>query len=90
MQHTTHIAGIPHRNPDLTHLSVGQELQLVPELDNKYDPNAIKVLAGDVFLGYIPKMETQFFRDLSHVYIVAIQPTVKWKEVLISNEKPTL
>lgn len=88
MPHTTHIAGIPHRNPDLSKLSVGQELSLVPEPENKFDPNAIKVMADSSHLGYIPKMETQFFRDISTVYITTIQPTVKWKEVLVSTEKP--
>lgn len=93
MTHITHIAGIPHHNPDLSKLKVGDELRLLPEPSNKFDPNAIRVFARPhsdfpEHLGYIPKMETQFFRDLSSVYITAIQPTVNWKEVLISNEKP--
>lgn len=89
MNHTTHIAGIPHRNPDLTKLAVGEKLFLVPEPENKFDPNAIKVVSdSSVHIGYIPKMETQYFRDLPCVYITAIQPNVKWKEVLVSNVKP--
>lgn len=91
MLHTTHIAGIPHHKPDLSVLSVGQELQLVPEPDNKFDPNAIKVFSSiDTFLGYIPKTETNFFREYSTVFIHSIQPQTKWAEVTISNEPPQI
>lgn len=92
MLHTTHIAGIPHRNPDLSKLSVGQQLQLLPEPDNKFDPNAIRVLtyptqdSPPVHLGYIPKTETNFFVGMPHVFIHSITPQNKWKEVTIGNE----
>jgi hypothetical protein len=37
----------------------GQTLDLQPEPDNKYDPNAVKILARiedeNIFLGYVPK-----------------------------------
>lgn len=87
MTHTTHIAGIPHRKPDLSLLAVGDKLNLVAEPHNVYDPNAIKVMSpAGVHLGYIPKTETNFFRDLSHVYIHSIQPQSRWQEVTIGNE----
>lgn len=88
MLHTTHIAGIPHRKPVLGLLKVGEVLRLQPEPDNKFDPNAIKVLAksDSVFLGYIPKTETNFFKDCRFVFIHSIQPNAKGKEVTIGNE----
>lgn len=33
----------------------GMELELVPEPDCKYDPNAVKVVVGGHHIGYIPK-----------------------------------
>ena len=33
----------------------GMELELVPEPDCKYDPNAVKVVIGGHHIGYIPK-----------------------------------
>ena len=33
----------------------GMEVELVPEPDNKYDPNAVKVVVGGHHIGYIPK-----------------------------------
>ena len=33
----------------------GMEVELVPEPDNKYDPNAVKVVIGGHHIGYIPK-----------------------------------
>lgn len=36
-------------------LKKGQELKLVPEPENKFDPNAIAVYYENLHLGYIPK-----------------------------------
>ena len=33
----------------------GMEVELIPEPDNKYDPNAVKVVIGGHHIGYIPK-----------------------------------
>lgn len=83
------IAGIPHRNPDLTVLSLGDELILQPEPDNAFDPSAIKILhkSSGIFLGYVPREQTpavhqartEGFEVFSKV--TCIQPQTKWKEV---------
>lgn len=120
--HTTTIAGIPHRKPNLSVLKIGDSVDLRPEPDNKFDPNAIQVIhhhwtgsrcpicaglgqvgpedktcvscAGtgaenlSVHLGYIPRMETGHVAGVTTMYITAIQPGQKWKEVTISTEKP--
>lgn len=39
-------------------LEIGERLTLVPEPTNPYDENAIKILHGDIFLGYVPRTET--------------------------------
>ena len=55
----TFIAGIPHRlGKDVqisTILTLGQELAYSREPTNRYDQNAIKLIANTKHLGYIPK-----------------------------------
>lgn len=91
--HTTTIAGIPHRKPDLSLLKVGDEVRLIAEPDNKFDPNAIRVFHNihsdlPVHLGYIPRMETGLVAGVSTMFIHKIEPQNKWKEVTISTEVP--
>lgn len=59
------IAGINYRSGIARY--VGRvECALVPEPDNEYDPNAIKVIAEDRhYLGYIPTDQTDFVRSLT-------------------------
>lgn len=80
-----HIAGIPHRKPDLSQVNVEDKVQLKPEPDNKFDPNAIRVFHGETFLGYIPKTETATVRQFgfSEMRVVEIVPERKWSEVII-------
>lgn len=54
------IAGVKHREnyeEKLAKLTEGMSLQLKPEKDNPFDPNAIAVYNGDDMLGYIPKKD---------------------------------
>lgn len=41
-------------------LSETQELSLVPDPDNSYDPNAVAIKYGDVMLGFVPKAKGAF------------------------------
>lgn len=79
----THIAGIPHRKPLLSQLKVGDIVNLVHEPSNPHDPNAIKIICAGVPLGYIPKDETQFWREYANAKIIEIDPLRKWSEVII-------
>ena len=88
MSHTTYIAGIPHRKPDLSVLKVGMQVQLEPEPTNRFDPNAVMVKCNGVHLGYIPKMETSLVVGVPSMFIVNIDPLRKWKEVFISMDDP--
>jgi hypothetical protein len=36
-------------------MAEGEELNIEPEPDNKYDPNAVKLLYGETMVGYVPK-----------------------------------
>lgn len=59
------IAGINHRKNIASY--VGRlEVALVPEPDNEFDPNAIKIVAEDRHhLGYIPSDQTDLVRSLT-------------------------
>lgn len=59
------IAGINHRQ-DIYRYIGRVECALVPEPQNEYDPNAIKVVASDRHhLGYIPSDMTDFVRSMA-------------------------
>jgi hypothetical protein len=52
----------------------GSPLQLDPEPDNQYDPNAIRVLSGQFCFGYLPTPQTiaKFPSDLNYASNVTI------------------
>lgn len=84
-----HIAGIPHRKPEKLP-QIGDEVHLLPEPDNKFDPNAIRVFMNGhtdlpVFLGYIPKTETATVRGfgITTMKVVEVVPERKWTEVIL-------
>lgn len=59
------IAGINHRQGINRYIG-RMECALVPEPTNKYDPEAIKIVAEDNHhLGYIPSDQTDFVRSLA-------------------------
>lgn len=39
-------------------------VELIPEPENKHDPNAIKVIVNGIQVGYVPKEITSFVREL--------------------------
>ena len=54
---TFYIAGFQyHEGADvIDKLKIGTKLELVPEFDNPYDPNAIALKYKGVHLGYVPR-----------------------------------
>ena len=59
------IAGINHRK-DIQRYTGRVECALVPEPENEFDPDAIKIVAEDRHhLGYIPSDQTHFVRSLT-------------------------
>jgi len=54
-----YVAGVQHHQLSsvIEMIAEGDDLTLQPEPENKYDPNAMKVLynPGEVMLGYVPK-----------------------------------
>lgn len=58
MQIETFIAGAKFKDGAqdiIDALSESSELEIRPEPDNQYDPNAVKILTEDVHIGYIPR-----------------------------------
>jgi len=55
------LAGIHYRLQDFqrANVCINDELRLVPESTNVYDPNAIAVYKGDILIGYVPRRENK-------------------------------
>lgn len=53
------LKGVEHREFDIGKIDVAHQLYFDEEPENQYDPNAIKVLYDDMFIGYIPKNNLQ-------------------------------
>lgn len=56
-------------------------VELIPEPENEYDPNAIKVLVNGIKIGYVPKDLTTFARNIID------SPNYSGAKVTISGEK---
>lgn len=66
----------------LIDLEEGQEVELVQEPTNRYDPYAIKILVKGKILGYIPKTNTWMFHSL------LAQPNLCKLKITISSIVP--
>jgi hypothetical protein len=52
------LAGVKFREGAAEHLETvehGAAMSVEPDPDNEYDPNAVKVMHGDMHVGFIPK-----------------------------------
>jgi len=89
------IAGVQHHqmNKVINDLVEGEELNLVPEPDNKFDPNAIKIEYEGTMLGYVPKkLSAEIAAALETgslcCMIETLNPTGKpweWCEVIVTS-----
>lgn len=64
-------AGLSFRLKEAATVVVGDRLDLVPDPTNKFDPNAIKLLKGDVHIGYVPKAQIDEVKDWMAAAFVA-------------------
>lgn len=87
-----HIRGFQHWDGALVlnDMKVGDRLELVPEFDNPYDPQAIAVYFGDAKLGYVPAENNEMFaamfffghRDIFEARIMQVDPDADpWTQV---------
>jgi hypothetical protein len=102
MNHQFFIAGVQFRPRDeinraVKQLEVGELVSLEREPDNKFDPNAVKILTSiinqdemeeDIFLGYVPKKfssEVSALLDYDVVVnctVTAVNPLAKTYEMI--------
>lgn len=65
------IAGVKFRQKELGELYEADwnalEINLVPEPDNKYDPNAVMIMANHTHIGYLPAMVAEAFSQSTDV-----------------------
>lgn len=53
------VKGIEYRDFDISKIEIEHQLYFDTEPENQYDPNAIKILYDNIFIGYIPKNNLQ-------------------------------
>lgn len=65
---TFFIAGFQYHDGALAlgKLKPGKKLNLVPEPDNPYDPNAVALYRKGIMLGYVPKGQNALIAQLAH------------------------
>lgn len=63
-----HIRGFQHWDGALviSDMKVGDSLDLIAEMDNPYDPQAVAVYFKGVKLGYVPANENELFSTMFH------------------------
>ena len=93
MNKTFFIAGVQHHpgmKEVIKDLEVGNVLDLVPDPENKFDPNAVRIEYKGNMLGFVPKKfssEVVGILDVAKVecLIQTLDPTAKpWEQCLVT------
>lgn len=82
------VAGIPHRNPDLTKVTIGAPVELRPDPKNAFDATAIEVHCNGEFLGFVPRETTSCIHEVLSYPMdtrVVAKSDTRWKEVQIQS-----
>jgi hypothetical protein len=58
------VAALSHLNLDKNFISIGDSLKFEKETTNKFDPNAVKILKDEIFIGYVKKGHNLFFQKV--------------------------
>lgn len=91
---TFFVAGFQHHDGALVFdkLKVGTPLQLVPERDNPYDPDAMALSIDGVMIGYVPREENALVSlldyyghaDVFEVRVLQVNPEASpWEQVRV-------
>jgi hypothetical protein len=90
---TFYIAGVQHHelHEVIEDLAEGDELDLICEPENKFDPNAVRIESDGTMLGYVPKKfsaEVSAALEIGHdleCCITKLTPTAKpWEQCEVS------
>ena len=78
MEKSFYVAGVQHHQYKLVlnDMEEGQQLMLVPEPSNKFDPNAVRIVYNKVMIGYVPKKfsaEIASMIDIGEDYVCNIE-----------------
>lgn len=93
MNKTFFIAGVQHHpgmKAVIKDLMVGKVLDLIPDAENKYDPNAIRIEHEGNMLGYVPmkiSAEISGIMEVSELYcaIVELDPSAPpWEQCKVT------
>ena len=91
---TFHVAGFQRYDGALVldRLKVGAALDMAPERDNPYDPNAIELRLGGTKLGYVPRGENDLMAVMAfyghagvvEARVVQVDPeAAPWRQLLV-------
>lgn len=61
---TLQVAGPRFYRLDLAKPETGDRVTFVPDPNNQYDPNAIKVMKGEHQIGHVPRVQTEQIHQL--------------------------
>ncbi|MFA5037908.1 MAG: HIRAN domain-containing protein [Candidatus Izemoplasmatales bacterium] len=100
MKRSFYVAGVQFRprhdiDSAVKLMNVGDQLGLVPEPKNKFDPNAVKIIAEiekeEYFLGYVPKKFSSEISALMEIggelkcVVEAVNPDAKaWEKIKVA------
>ena len=78
MEKSFYVAGVQHHQwrSVIDEMEEGQQLMLVPEPSNKFDPNAVRIVYNKVMIGYVPKKfsaEIASMIDIGEDYVCTIE-----------------
>ncbi len=57
------VAGVSFRQEEVKKVQLDDKVELELEPNNPYDPNAIKVIIGGHWVGYVPRSLTYMFHE---------------------------
>jgi hypothetical protein len=92
---TFYVAGVKFHelHSVIKEVKPGEVLTLEQEPDNKYDPNAIKILRDEVMLGYVPKklcpsiLASMEVGPVTCRILDVVPEESPWKQLLVSIEE---
>lgn len=87
MKKDFYIAGVQfHQMKDvISELDEGIELDLIPDAENEYDPNAVRIVYGETMLGHVPKIHSAEVASILEIDPTGLECII---EVLNPSAKP--
>lgn len=86
MSRSFYVAGVKFHDLHkvINEIKVGMKLNILPDKDNPYDPNAIKITYKDTMLGFVPR---KFSAEISGLFEIGEDVICEVEEVNV-DAKP--